>query len=361
MREINGVSGTFNDSSIFDYLTKNQTTTPGRGQEYLQQFVKSLAACCIISYVLGLGDRHNDNILLTRDGRLFHVDFGNCFGRVKKWGNFSRDRTPFLLTGEMYYIIKKLDPVFGFDKFIDLCQRAFCVLRKESGLLLAVVKSNVFRPGLHDVNNMRINNFHQSQSGFDDNDETTSTNNFQDAYASTTTSVNSFLTSRLQLSKTEPEANEIFESLIMSALNDNFTRINFLIHSINQAWAISSAGLKNGNGGIDLSRENEMIFENVSCGGSIRNGEDKRNSSTNTSTGAHDSNSQKFSTPPENKNGNNEKEVQKHEKSLPKRRHTTSDESTILENKSADGAVDKITTGRIIKLPDCIGMWVTKS
>uniref|UniRef100_A0A7S2SPD8 Phosphatidylinositol 3-kinase n=1 Tax=Mucochytrium quahogii TaxID=96639 RepID=A0A7S2SPD8_9STRA len=76
-------------------------------KETEQNFCYSCAGYCVATYVLGIGDRHNDNIMLTKDGRLFHIDFGHFLGNFKSKLGVKRERSPFIFTPAMAAILGK--------------------------------------------------------------------------------------------------------------------------------------------------------------------------------------------------------------------------------------------------------------
>ena len=52
--------------------------------ELRNRFIRSTSAYCVISYLLGIGDRHLDNIMVTHQGHLFHIDFEYLLGHNPK-------------------------------------------------------------------------------------------------------------------------------------------------------------------------------------------------------------------------------------------------------------------------------------
>eukprot|EP01083_Nonionella_stella_P079565 218409_1 len=117
------------DNSIIEFL-KFYNDTPTAFGDSLDSFVKSCAGYCVITYLLAIGDRHLDNLLVTKSGRLFHIDFGFVFGNDPK-----PFPPPMKLCKEMVEAMGQSDSVH-YHKFEIYCCQAFNILRKSAILIL---------------------------------------------------------------------------------------------------------------------------------------------------------------------------------------------------------------------------------
>tara|TARA_B110000208_G_scaffold189674_2_gene251757 strand:- start:480 stop:2723 length:2244 start_codon:yes stop_codon:yes gene_type:complete len=86
---------------------------------------KSCALYCVITYLLGIGDRHLDNIMIKDNGTIFHIDFGYILGQDPKI-----IRPEIRLTHEMIDAMGGVKSKY-YKNFKDYCARAYNCIRKH--------------------------------------------------------------------------------------------------------------------------------------------------------------------------------------------------------------------------------------
>ena len=106
-------------------------------------YSRSLAVMSIVGYILGLGDRHPNNLMMSRKtGKIIHIDFGDCFEVAMKRKCFP-EKVPFRLTR---LLIKALE-VSGIEgTFRLICVKVMELLRNNKDSLLAILSSFIHDP-----------------------------------------------------------------------------------------------------------------------------------------------------------------------------------------------------------------------
>ncbi|XP_044761430.1 phosphatidylinositol 4-phosphate 3-kinase C2 domain-containing subunit alpha [Coccinella septempunctata] len=194
-----GLTGSFKDKPIAEWLAKYNPSELEYGRA-VENFTASCAGYCVVTYILGICDRHNDNIMLKTSGHLFHIDFGKFLGDAQMFGNFKRDRAPFVLTSDMAYVINGGDrPSEKFHQFVDLCCQAFNIVRANGNLILYIF-TLMMSSGMCGVTTESVNYLHKA------------------------------LLPRMS----NPEAAAYFARLIESSLKSWFTQFNFFLHNLAQ-------------------------------------------------------------------------------------------------------------------------------
>lgn len=126
----------YNNSILLYLQTFNPDPTShlGVNPQVMDNYVRSCAGYCVVTYILGVGDRHLENLLLSKDGHFFHADFGYILGQ---------DPKPF--PPLMKLPIQIIEGMGGSDninykKFCQYCFITYITLRKNASLILNLVQ-----------------------------------------------------------------------------------------------------------------------------------------------------------------------------------------------------------------------------
>jgi phosphatidylinositol 3-kinase len=155
------VISTKHRGSVTHYLQQHNPDPHGPlgiRKETMDTYIKSCAGYCVITYILGVGDRHLDNLLLQPNGRFFHIDFGFILGR---------DPKPFAplikLAKEMLEGMGGSVNTEQYRQFRQYCFTAYTALRKNSNLILNLFSLMV----LSSVQDVRLAEDAQGVGGVD--------------------------------------------------------------------------------------------------------------------------------------------------------------------------------------------------
>jgi len=98
-------------------------------EELDSNFILSCAGYCVITYLMGVGDRHLENVMMDIYGKFFHIDFGYVFDEDPNISN----PQGFKITDDM---IKIIDSASANVKFVNKCCAIYKQLRNNSNILV---------------------------------------------------------------------------------------------------------------------------------------------------------------------------------------------------------------------------------
>ena len=106
-------------------------------------YSRSLSVMSAVGYLLGLGDRHPNNLMMDKqNGKIIHIDYGDCFEIAMKRNKFP-EKVPFRLTR---MIVKALGVSKIEGTFRIISEKVMELLRANRDSLVAILNSLVYDP-----------------------------------------------------------------------------------------------------------------------------------------------------------------------------------------------------------------------
>lgn len=134
------------DGTSSSDLQRSMFLNSRNSEEWLDKrttFTRSLAVMSMVGYILGLGDRHPNNLLLNRNsGQIIHIDFGDCFEQAKL-RTVHPEKVPFRLTR---MLTSAMEVCGHLGTFRITSENVMRVLRSNSDSIVAVLEAFVYDP-----------------------------------------------------------------------------------------------------------------------------------------------------------------------------------------------------------------------
>lgn len=194
-----GITGALKKDSIANFFRQN--TSPSNFEYCMENFVATLAGACVFEYLLGIGDRHGDNVLLKKDGEIFHIDFAYLMGNKTYFAGVNREPQPFTFSAAH---LEALGGKNGqnFAKFRKMSADCFNAARKSHVFLCGVCMLAAGRKMPH-------------------------LNKIDDVYS---------LRDALVIEMTDQDAEKYWYNLMDTALNTTRIQLNDAAHNLVQKW-----------------------------------------------------------------------------------------------------------------------------
>jgi len=194
VKEGGAISQFFSKAPIKNWILKNMQNVSEK--EAIENFLISNVAYCLATFVLGIGDRHNDNIMLKKNGELFHIDFGHFLGHFKYKMGIKRERAPFVFTRQFQNVLGNDNSELFID-FKNKLKKGYQTLRKKRDVIVTLLRI-LLCTGIPELDEKSLR----------------------------------YLEGTMSMKRTDKEADDYLEKQLADSLDSVSTKLNFAIHIV---------------------------------------------------------------------------------------------------------------------------------